>query len=295
VTFYSHLLHFFHLFSYHEILDWIEAGGYGVVFALLFLCGLGLPVPEDVPLIISGILISTGHMHVWIVAPIAWCGIIGGDSVLYLISYKLGRAITKVPMIGTHVPLARLQRAEVLFERYGILVVGVGRMLAGIRGAMVIAAGVTRFPFWKFIIVDGVAAIVSGGIFMALGWWCGTNKNMLERLASEFRLVIIVVAALTLIGLAIWIYWKGRKEKKQAIVMISHEPHGPGSTPPGESVTYPKVIEPEAHKTDSPATPASEPNNSTPETPAPKANAPETPAPENPASTPPLANPEPPK
>ncbi|MDB5911270.1 MAG: hypothetical protein JWP34_5387, partial [Massilia sp.] len=32
------------------IRQWISHGGYYVLFGLLFACGLGLPLPEDVPL-----------------------------------------------------------------------------------------------------------------------------------------------------------------------------------------------------------------------------------------------------
>ena len=42
-------------------------------------------------------------------------------------------------------------------------------MFAGIRGAMVVAAGAMRFNFIKFVIADGLAALVSGGLFVWLG------------------------------------------------------------------------------------------------------------------------------
>src|SRR5438270_14089655 len=41
----------------------VDVGGYYVIFGLLFACGLGLPLPEDVPLIIGGYFAATGHMH----------------------------------------------------------------------------------------------------------------------------------------------------------------------------------------------------------------------------------------
>src|SRR5436853_2792945 len=59
----------------------VEAGGYYVIFGLLFACGLGLPLPEDVPLIIGGYFVATGHLHLTILAISAWLGIIGGDCV----------------------------------------------------------------------------------------------------------------------------------------------------------------------------------------------------------------------
>ena len=44
---------FFLLASLDErILHWISHGGYVVLFGLLFSCGLGLPLPEDIPLLV---------------------------------------------------------------------------------------------------------------------------------------------------------------------------------------------------------------------------------------------------
>ena len=161
------------MFLLATILDTIQrfvhAGGYYVIFGLLFACGLGLPLPEDVPLILGGYFSATGHLDLAVVAIVAWFGIIGGDCVLYHFGKKYGLNITRVPYIGKHVTKEGIQKAEVLFDRWGIWVVGVGRMLAGIRGMMVVAAGTIRYNFVKFIIADGLGAIVSGGSFLMLG------------------------------------------------------------------------------------------------------------------------------
>ena len=71
------------LFSPDQVEGWFEWGGYFILFGLLFACGLGLPLPEDIPLIVSGILVSMGKMSLPVAGVVAWCGIIGGDCVLY--------------------------------------------------------------------------------------------------------------------------------------------------------------------------------------------------------------------
>ena len=73
-------------------------------------------------------------------------------------------------------------KAEVLFDRWGIWVVAIGRMFAGVRGAMVVAAGATRFNFTKFVVADGLAALVSGGLFMGLGYWAGIKLGNIEQM-----------------------------------------------------------------------------------------------------------------
>jgi membrane protein DedA with SNARE-associated domain len=165
----------------------IEAGGYLVLFLLLFACGVGFPLPEDIPLLCAGFLISQGKMH-WIHASVvAWLGIMGGDTVLYLLGKRFGLNITRVRFVGKHLTRERILRAEQLFDRYGIWVVAIGRMFAGIRGAMVVAAGATRFNFVKFIIADGLAAIVSGGLFLVLGHWLGKTLGSVSEIKDHLK------------------------------------------------------------------------------------------------------------
>ncbi|HEY8668655.1 MAG TPA: DedA family protein [Tepidisphaeraceae bacterium] len=214
------LLAFLKVLDLDHVMRWIGSGGYYVLFALLFACGLGLPLPEDIPLIVSGIFIARGHMHVGIVGIVAWCGIIGGDCVLYSLGKKYGLNITRVPFIGKHVTRKRIEWAEKKFEKYGILVVGVGRLFAGIRGAMVVAAGAIRFNFIKFIIADGLAAIISGGAFIALGYWFGANLDLLEKKVKGFENVLKITGILLAIGLAIYIVWRSRSHKTVAEVVV---------------------------------------------------------------------------
>src|SRR5688572_33395768 len=87
------------LFSFEDVLDWVGKYGYPVLFGLLFACGLGLPLPEDIPLIVAGILVGSGRMNLLLASICCWCGIIGGDCMLYYMGHKYGLNITKVPFI----------------------------------------------------------------------------------------------------------------------------------------------------------------------------------------------------
>lgn len=185
---------------------WFEAGGYFVLFSLLFLCGLGLPVPEDVPLLLAGYFIYHGKMHLAAASILAWLGIIGGDCVLYYLGKKYGLNVTKLPMVGKHITEKRIKRVEYLYSRYGIWVVAVGRLFAGIRGAMVAVAGAIRFNFIKFIIADGLAALVSGGLWIWLGYWGGKKLGdpaTIMKRAEPYKHWIglgILIAVICVIG-----------------------------------------------------------------------------------------------
>ena len=204
----------------NSVEQWMIAGGYFVLFGLLFACGLGFPLPEDIPLTVAGFLIAKHEMTLPVAAIVAWCGIIGGDCVLYHLGKKFGHEVTRIPMVGKHVTLERISMAEKLFDRYGIGVVAVGRLFAGIRGAMVIAAGATRFSFVKFIIADGLAALVSGGAFIWLGHWVGVHYGTLDQLQRARKQLagvehwIVLGLVLVVLGLIAYIWM--RKPKAEA-------------------------------------------------------------------------------
>jgi membrane protein DedA with SNARE-associated domain len=203
-----------HLPDFNQIQGYIAGVGYPALFGLLFACGFGLPVPEDVPLIIAGALIAKGSMTWFWAGILAWCGIIGGDICLYWISRRLGPRVTQLPMLRGHVTQSRLDRVHELFDKYGVGVVGVGRLFAGIRGAMVICAGTIRYNFLTFIIADGLAAVVSGGLWMWLGHWLG--RNLTEENINHYKHRIIAGMIVLGLGFVGWVLWK-RRHREQII------------------------------------------------------------------------------
>lgn len=198
--------------SINTVRGWVQGNGFWggvlVVFGLLFACGLGLPLPEDIPLIVSGAFLVSDTRSWIIVGTACWTGIIGGDVCLYYMGRKYGMNITRLPIIGKHVTAERIQHVEKLFEQYGVMVVAVGRLFAGIRGAMVVTAGTLKYNFLKFIIADGVAAIISGGLFMLLGHWIGRNLD--DQKIREFKHWFIAGAVVLACGVLIWIIWRRR-------------------------------------------------------------------------------------
>ena len=197
-----------------EVTDWIHGaihtGGYPVLFGVLLACGL-VPLPEDIPLITAGIFIQRGEMHWGLAALCAWCGIIGGDCILYFIARRFGQDITKIPFIGRHVNKKRLLRVEQWFAQWGVWVVAIGRMFAGVRAAMVIVAGTSRFSFTKFIIADGLAAIVSGGTFMFLGYTFARNMHRLQTLVEKIKGGMFIGAGILLLGIILYVLWRKRR------------------------------------------------------------------------------------
>ncbi|HZL33759.1 MAG TPA: DedA family protein [Tepidisphaeraceae bacterium] len=218
----------------HWIHHAIVVGGYPALFGLLFACGLGLMLPEDVPLITAGVLIQHGQFHWAIAAICAWFGIIGGDCVLYSLGRKFGHDVSKIPVIGRHVNPDRMARVEHWFAHWGVWVVVIGRMFAGVRGAMVVVAGATRFPFWKFLIADGLAAVVSGGIFIMLGYTFASNMHRLREMVDRVRgamLLGTIVLVILIVAFVVWHNKRKREPGKKADELPATSPGSKGESP----------------------------------------------------------------
>jgi membrane protein DedA with SNARE-associated domain len=199
-----------------HVMVWVGRGGYPVLFGLLFACGLGLPLPEDVPLIAAGFAIWAGKLNLPLVAVFAWCGIIAGDCVLYQLGKRYGLAVTKIPLIGRHLTLSRILWVEERFKRWGVWVVAIGRLFAGIRGAMVVCAGAIRFPFWKFLVADGFAAVFSGGLFIALGFYFGSQMDTLREHVEKGKRWAMLGAVVIAAGFGAWIWIRRRCQKRRS-------------------------------------------------------------------------------
>lgn len=202
-------------FSDAQIQEWLMQGFYPMLAGILIIASLGVPIPEDVPLIASGIVL---HEHP---AAATWFGtilvamtcILSGDMFLYTLGRRWGRTVFNHRSVSWLITRERMEWADRHFHRYGGWMVFFGRMVAGVRAVMCITAGVTRFPFHRFLLADFGGALVSVPTFIALGYaFAGALPTLRRYLlgAQGALLIIAVVVAAILIYVkrkTLWRAW----------------------------------------------------------------------------------------
>ncbi len=144
-----------------------------LIFFLLFLAtGFGLPLPEDIPLLVAGYMCSASiydHPQIEIMIPVCLVAIVGSDLVLYLAGRKFGHKLLRKRFVGRILSRKRLLKAELEIVRHGGKFVFVARFLPGLRAPAFFASGVFKVPVARFLLYDGLAAMISVPTILMLG------------------------------------------------------------------------------------------------------------------------------
>ena len=183
-------------------------------FLVLILCGLGLPVPEDIVLVVAGALaVMDGHS--WIeVSILMYAGVMIGDSTIFLAGRFLGGKLREATWFQRYISIAKQAKVETMFDRYHSMVLFFGRFLPGLRAPIFFTAGSMKVGYWKFFLLDGTAALVSVPFFVWLGQWLWLKFQddivALQHALSKTQYYTLLVAATIAMGLliAVRIWWR---------------------------------------------------------------------------------------
>ncbi len=172
-------------------------------FLVLLLCGLGLPLPEDVVLVTAGALGQIDGRS-WIeVSAVMYAGVMMGDSSIFLAGRYFGGRLRTSRWFQRYFSEKKQAKVEDLFDRYHSWVLFVGRFLPGLRAPIFFTAGSTRVKFLKFFFFDGLAALISVPFFVWLGHWLWMKFKddiaQLDRALSRTQTYTMIVAGVILV------------------------------------------------------------------------------------------------
>lgn len=180
-----------------EMESWLEFAFYPVLLTVFVIASLGVPIPEDLPLIAAG-LILRAHPETASFAGtfvVSLVGIMSGDIILYGLGRRWGRGVVQHRSIRWLITPRRLATASQRFRRYGTWMCFFGRFVVGVRAAMCITAGVTRFPFWRFVLADMSGAVLSIPLFVGLGYlFVPMLATLHEHLLQAQRALLLIAA-----------------------------------------------------------------------------------------------------
>lgn len=191
-------------------------------FFVLLLCGLGLPIPEDIVLITAGVLGEINGRS-WIeISVLMYAGVLGGDTITFLAGrYVGGWVLTSRWFQRIFAPQKQAKVVD-FFERYGSMGLFIARFLPGLRAPIFFTAGSMKVSLFKFLFFDGLAALISVPVFVWLGHWLWDKfhddleqfHKTLSQSQSYALWTAIGIVILTVIAFLLW--RRKRKAAKEA-------------------------------------------------------------------------------
>ncbi len=183
-----------------------------IPFLVLILCGLGLPLPEDIVLIFSGFIIYNGYGSLWAGITLGYLGIIIGDSIIYFLGKKSGTKILKNKFFSKLLTKERIKKAKQFTKEHGKKTIFIGRFLPGLRAALFFSCGLLKFKYRTFFIIDSLAAILSAPIFVLLGYFFGDKIDYLIQIVKRVDRIVIII----LICVMLFLYLLKKYHNKQS-------------------------------------------------------------------------------
>ena len=128
--------------------------GYVGIALILVLGGLGLPIPEEAPIILAAVLSRKGAM--WAPWAFGSClsGVLLGDFIVYFLGYVYGEKVLSLPLTRKFLTRARETQMQGYFHRHGFKILILGRFAVGFRTAAYLTAGILKLPALKLFLTD---------------------------------------------------------------------------------------------------------------------------------------------
>ena len=194
------------------LIEFFTNYGYIAVFLVLIACGFGLPIPEDITLVAGGIIcalsIDTIHpLNIHTMFFIAMLGVVIGDSVMFMLGRLLGDNVKRLPGLKYVFTEKNYTKIQEKAQKYGDKVLFIARFLPGIRAPIFLTAGIShRVPYWKFILMDGSATIISVPIWVYLGYFLANDLARVLKWVEHAQLAIIgvVIGVVVLVFITKW-------------------------------------------------------------------------------------------
>lgn len=136
--------------------------------------------------VIAGFFASLGYLNFWLAYIIIIIGDLVGDAVHYSFGRFGGRAF--IDRWGKYLGVGPKQigAIERQFDKRGDKLLFIGKMSQGIGGAFLVAAGLIKMPFSKFIFANLLATLIKSLLLLLLGFYFGhalsTINTYLEKI-----------------------------------------------------------------------------------------------------------------
>jgi membrane protein DedA with SNARE-associated domain len=196
-----------------NVKDTVKSLKYIGIFILMLLESSSVPIPSEVILPYAGYLSSTGYVNVWITILVATVAGIAGSMIDYFVGLKGVQSLARHRILGrVLLSPTQLETAEKWFNKYGFVMVFIGRLIPGFRTLVSFPAGAVRMSVPKFVVLTIAGCIIWNVVLIYVGWYLGRNWVEVAGVSHYLILATVVVVAIVIL-----VYLIKRKQRKAKV------------------------------------------------------------------------------
>ena len=204
------------------VVQWVTDYGYFGIFFLLIFGILGLPVPDEWLLVISGYLVFKNVLGFIPTVLVAVLGSALGLTMSYILGRTSGAFLIRRYGHWLSIDEEKIRRTQHWFQNLGRWILVVGPFVPGVRNLMGYVAGAARLKLHVFARFAYVGALISSVSFVTFGYALGRH---LPWNYSRIALVAVVFgAACSMSGLPLRIAFRIKNMAAAAIESNANRP-----------------------------------------------------------------------
>ncbi len=174
---------------------------YPSIFIITFLGAFALPLPSGSVLMAAAAFSLQGYMNFYLVLFTGILGNMAGDSSGYWLVRLYGIRIMDKLGLGKFFKQERLDAAREQIDKHPIPAIYLSRFMTAIAPAVNVISGLTKLPYKRFLLFEGLGEVTECSVFCGIGWIFGANWQYVDQFSG--RLWILAVAG-ALVSILFW-------------------------------------------------------------------------------------------
>jgi membrane protein DedA with SNARE-associated domain len=186
----------------------VGSAGLAILFVLIAMESAGIPLPGETALVAAGVLAAQGKFDIVAVIAVAAAAAIVGDNAGYWLGRVGGRRLlTRWAWLDRHASRV-LPWSERFFARHGAKTIFLGRFIAVLRVTAAWLAGVSRMPWWRFVIWNAAGGICWAVLVGLVAYYAGrAAADAIGRYGIYGAAALVVLGV---VGFFAYRFWRRR-------------------------------------------------------------------------------------
>jgi membrane protein DedA with SNARE-associated domain len=187
------------------------------VAVVCLLCGLGLPLPEELVLISAGYVCFKGLTGLPSMMGACAGAILIGDLMPFLLGRIFGTRLLRLRTMRLLVNKRRLSMFDRWFRRRGDLVIFFARFVTGLRIVAYFTAGTMKMSVVRFILLDLIGIAIVVPLLVGVGYSSGQIiDEAIDKAHRAERWILLTVIACAVLFVGWYVMRKRRRQHAPA-------------------------------------------------------------------------------